>query len=84
MQAQARLLRITTIYNEGNNMAIIIKNMEMPKCCDDCPIAYDYMCCSITDTKFWGEDDTYPDSSESRMSDCPLTEIYEGRTNNDS
>ena len=54
------------------DVAILIKNMEMPKTCSDCPIDYDFVCCQFFD-KSWvamGFDNT-----EGRHLDCPLVEL---------
>ena len=55
-------------------MAILIKNMEIPKCCADCPIEYDMMMCPLTGTN-WFHDVLYFDAHEERLDDCPLIEI---------
>lgn len=53
-------------------MSIIINGMEMPKCCADCDLLYDYMCCSITGTHA-----DFAKMDSERLSDCPLREIKE-------
>ena len=61
-------------------MSILIKGMEMPKCCDECALLYDAICCIVTTTSLW----SYPaheriiDSSEERLPDCPLIEVPDG------
>lgn len=59
---------------------ILIKDMQMPESCFDCEIQYDSICCSVTGTLFWRDDDplhydTKPDPSKERMADCPLIEV---------
>lgn len=55
-------------------MSVLIKNMKIPKNCDDCPMFddhYDYPYCNITSTcqgYKWSPLDQ-------RMSNCPLVEI---------
>lgn len=55
-------------------MSVLIKNMKIPKNCDDCPMFddhYDYPYCNITSTcqgYKWSPLDQ-------RMSNCPLIEI---------
>ncbi len=45
-------------------------DMEIPKSCMTCPMLYDQMCCSITESKVdWSEYEKF------RMSDCPLKEV---------
>ena len=53
--------------------AILIKGMEMPERCIDCPCNDDYYRCGATDSCF--EEEAY----EKRMDNCPLeeTEVYE-------
>lgn len=51
---------------------VAIKDFEIPKCCCDCPIYYDYIECPITETSTRGFDDC-----KERMSNCPLVEIEE-------
>lgn len=36
-------------------MSVIIKGMEMPKCCMDCTLNYDQMSCSVTGTGWWSD-----------------------------
>lgn len=63
-------------WGEGY-VSVLIKGMEMPKCCDECALLYDAMCCIVTSTSLW----SYPahehiiDSSEERLPDCPLVPI---------
>ena len=55
-------------------MSVIISDMGIPKCCSDCPILYDQMYCSITESKVnWGNYD------KSRLDDCPLKEVPSGK-----
>ena len=58
---------------------MLIVDMPMPRCCDDCPMFYDGIACDVTGTK------TYPnreyrilnngqvfDSAKNRFDDCPI------------
>ena len=47
-------------------------DMEMPECCMDCPLFYDNMMCSVTQT---GAD--WENFDKERLSDCPLYERSE-------
>ena len=53
-------------------MSILIKGMEMPNACIDCPLFSEWGDCSITHKWTWS--DEFP-LSENRMSDCPLVEL---------
>ena len=58
-------------------VSVLVKGMEMPKCCDDCGFNYDNNCCTATSTGFY----TYPafesiiDTEEERLPDCPLIPV---------
>lgn len=58
-------------------MSILIKNMEMPKNCSDCPLNYDQMACKVTGTRWWSDTMVLMgfDSDKERLYDCPLVEI---------
>lgn len=58
-------------------MSILIKGMEMPKNCSDCPLNYDQMSCSVTGTGWWSDTMVLMDfdSDKERLYDCPLVEI---------
>ena len=58
-------------------MSIIIKGMEMPKNCNDCPLNYDQMACKVTGTRWWSDTMVLMgfDSDKERLYDCPLVEI---------
>lgn len=61
-------------------MSIIVKGMDMPKCCYDCQLAYDCMQCIVTRTSFiWtGEFRTTRKNfnpETDRLPDCPLVEV---------
>ena len=56
-------------------MSVLIKNMEMPECCYDCPlirasVAGDYYCAAGN-----GIEEDLKKLYERRMPDCPLVEI---------
>ena len=57
-------------------MSILIKGMEMPKECYDCPVYNsEFCCCNITDTEPWqGHED---DDPVPIPDDCPLIEVQE-------
>ena len=54
--------------------------MEIPKCCDDCPLNYDGISCRATGRIFYERKDgrvldCIIDTSEQRFPDCPITVI---------
>ena len=55
---------------------ILIKGMEMPKTCSQCPLCYDYMMCSLRDGRFSHMGEPF-DCCEMRLADCPLVELPE-------
>lgn len=55
-------------------MSVLIKGMEMPKSCGDCPFDYDCFCCAITLHNFFILDENFDFTTE-RASDCPLVEV---------
>lgn len=58
-------------------MSVLIKGMEMPKCCMDCTLNYDQMSCSVTGTGWWSDSMMLMDfdSAKERLYDCPLIEV---------
>ena len=58
-------------------MSILIKGMEMPKNCSDCPLNYDQMACKVTGTRWWSDTMVLMgfDSDKERLYDCPLVKI---------
>ena len=58
-------------------MSILIKGMEIPKNCQDCPLNYDQMACIVTGTGWWSDTMVLMDfdSDKERLYDCPLIEI---------
>lgn len=60
-------------------MSILIRGMEMPKNCSDCPLNHDQMMCIVTGTRWWSDTMVLMnfDSDKERLPDCPLTEIKE-------
>ena len=60
-------------------MSVLIKGMQMPKNCSDCPLNYDMMSCMITGTRWWSDTMVLMDfdCQESRLYDCPLVELPE-------
>lgn len=58
-------------------MSILIKGIEMPQCCQDCPLNYDQMECAVTGTAWWSDSMVLVgfDSEKERLYDCPLIEV---------
>ena len=58
-------------------MSVLIKNINIPKCCSDCPLNYDQMSCIITGTEWWSDKMILMDfdSDKERLYNCPLIEI---------
>lgn len=53
-------------------MSIIISGMEMPKCCADCDLLYDYIGCSVTGTHA-----DFAKMDSERLPNCPLKETLD-------
>ena len=51
-------------------MSVLIKGMEMPENCWDCPLQYDYICCSVMD-----DIELTDENEKKRDSNCPLEEV---------
>ncbi len=60
-------------------MSVLIKGMEMPTNCQDCPLNYDQMACKVTGTRWWSDTIVLMnfDSEKERLYDCPLVEVKE-------
>ncbi len=60
-------------------MSVLIKGMQIPKNCSDCPLNYDMMSCMITGTRWWSDTMVLMgfDCQESRLYDCPLIPLPE-------
>ena len=58
-------------------MSVIVKGMEMPKNCSECPLNYDQMMCTVTGTRWWSDTMVLMDfdSAKERLHDCPLIEL---------
>ena len=58
-------------------MSVLIKNINIPKCCSDCPLNYDQMSCIITGTGWWSDRMILMDfdCDKERLYNCPLVEI---------
>ena len=58
-------------------MSVLIKGMEMPTNCADCPLNYDQMACAVTWTRWWSDSMVIMnfDSDKERMPNCPLIEV---------
>ena len=59
-------------------MSVLIKGMEMPTNCADCPLNYDQMACGVTGTGWWSDSMVLLnfESDKERLQDCPLTEVH--------
>lgn len=59
-------------------MSVLIKGVDMPKGCVDCPCFYDYICCNALP---YGEgafsDHKGFDEYDGRLPNCPLVEVSE-------
>ena len=47
---------------------MLLIDMDMPNCCENCPICYDFVCCPITDTHM-----DYASMDYERLPNCPLS-----------
>lgn len=58
---------------------MLILDIDMPKCCQDCPIYdHEFGCCElIPNSCFYNEDGEIYDPFEERNKDCPLKEVRE-------
>lgn len=58
-------------------MSVIVRGMNMPKNCSDCPLNYDQMSCSVTGTGWWSDTMVLMDfdSCKERLHNCPLIDI---------
>lgn len=58
-------------------MSVIVRGMDMPKNCSDCPLNYDQMSCSVTGTGWWSDTMVLMDfdSCKERLHNCPLIDI---------
>ena len=55
---------------------ILIRGMEMPKTCSQCPMCYDYMMCKLNHFVFWNTNEPF-DCCDDRLAGCPLVELPE-------
>lgn len=65
---------------QKSNMAMV--KINMPKCCDDCPMNYDGIVCRATNRRFYERNgpqilDCVIDTAEERFPDCPIKQIPE-------
>ena len=61
-------------------MSVLVKGMEMPTRCADCPFEYDSMLCRATGNSFIyrsAAEGGYVDFCDTRMPDCPLADVRE-------
>ena len=58
-------------------MSVLIKGMEMPKNCSDCPLCYDMMECSVSVIRFFKVKKQAFDFSTERHPNCPLVPVPE-------
>ena len=58
-------------------MSILIKDINIPSSCSDCPLNYDMMSCIITGTRWWSDRIMLMDFDciNERLYDCPLIEV---------
>ena len=58
-------------------MSVLIKDMNIPESCSDCPINYDEMSCAVTGTRWWSDTMVLLDFdyTKERLHDCPLSEV---------
>ena len=68
---------IKTMEQKSN---MVMVKMDMPKCCDDCPMNYDGVVCRATGRRFYERNgrqvlDCVIDTAEQRFPDCPITVI---------
>ena len=68
---------IWRVVFEMTNMSILIKDMNIPSSCSDCPLNYDMMSCIITGTRWWSDRIMLMDfdCDNERLYDCPLIEV---------
>ena len=59
-------------------MAVIIRDMEMPKSCADCSIFYDMICCPITETQA-----DWTNMNAERLHNCPLEPVNDKENQNE-
>ena len=58
-------------------MSECVVRMELPACCDDCPMEYDGFMCRAIHTRFYPKKDgcyldPLIDTSKERLPDCPI------------
>lgn len=60
-------------------MSVIVRGMEMPKSCSDCPLNFDQIACDVTLTRWWSDTMVLMnfDSDKERLPNCPLVEVNE-------
>ena len=58
-------------------MSVLIKDMNIPKSCSDCPLNYNEMSCAVTGTRWWSDTMVLLDFdyTKERLHDCPLSEV---------
>ena len=72
---KTKLLLLMEMHEEmgggkEEKMSVLVKGVEMPKCCDECPLLDEYCICSVT-----GEKVRLPFTF--RAYECPLEEVEE-------
>jgi hypothetical protein len=69
--------RTFAVKQKGEPMSVIIKDMEIPKSCGDCPLNHDEMSCVVTGTRWWSDTMVLLnfDYTKERLYDCPLSEV---------
>lgn len=62
-------------------MSVLIKGMQLPKCCTDCPCFYDYIACqALPDGGSVFDSGVMPigfKMNKERLPQCPLVEVNE-------
>ena len=77
---KTKLLLLMEMHEEmgggkEEKMSVLVKGMEMPKTCNDCPLLdwdLSYIKCGVVNRKFEVDEEHF---RESRVYDCPLIEI---------
>lgn len=54
-------------------MSVLIKGGKMPRCCEECPLNYDYYRCNALGDRFDDREEIVFETQ--RLSDCPLVEV---------
>ena len=55
---------------------ILIRGIEMPKTCSQCPMCQDYVMCKLNSFAFWNTNNPF-DFRNERLAGCPIVELPE-------